>query len=236
MATRLDTQFEARLAERTRIAQELHDTLLQGILSASMLLHVVDKHLPAQSPAKPLLDRVLDLIRQVSADGRNAIQGLRLAVLDSDNLEQSFSRIPRELGIQKMPDYRVVVQGQPRALHPVIRDEVYRIGREAVANAFRHSEAHLIEVELEYMPARLRIVVRDDGCGIDEDVLRSGRAGHWGLSGMRGRASKIGARLKVFSRVPGGTEIELSVPGQVAFRAWHGRQGLGRRRRSELEQ
>jgi signal transduction histidine kinase len=112
-----------------------------------------------------------------------------------------------------------VVEGQTRPLHPVIRDEVYRIGREALTNAFRHAQASTIEVELEYAGNQLRLLVRDNGCGIDEQVLRSGREGHWGLSGMRGRAAKIGSTLKVWSRVQGGTEVELSVPGHVAFRS-----------------
>ncbi|HEX6623696.1 MAG TPA: ATP-binding protein, partial [Pyrinomonadaceae bacterium] len=100
----------------------------------------------------------------------------------------------------------------------VIRDEVYRIGREALVNAFRHAEAGGVEVEVEYAPKHLRVLVRDDGRGIDAEVLRSGRDGHWGLSGMRERAERIGARLKVRSRAASGTEVELNVPGHVAYR------------------
>jgi signal transduction histidine kinase len=100
---------------------------------------------------------------------------------------------------------------------PVLGDEVYRIGREALVNAFRHSHAKNIEVELEYTAARLRVLVRDDGCGIDPQVLKSGREGHWGLVGMRERAKQIGARLSVWSRPTAGTEIEISVPGSIAF-------------------
>jgi signal transduction histidine kinase len=99
----------------------------------------------------------------------------------------------------------------------MLGDEVYRIGREALVNAFRHSHAKNIEVELEYTPARLRVLVRDDGCGIDPQVLKSGREGHWGLVGMRERAEQIGAKLSVWSRATAGTEIELSVPGNIAF-------------------
>ena len=219
IADRLDSQFEARLAERTRIAQDLHDTLLQGLLSASMQLHVADQRLSAESSAKPLVGRVLTLMGQVINDGRNAVQGLHLSGLESDDLEQAFSRIPKELAVPGAADLRVVVEGQARPLHPVIRDEVYRIGREALTNAFRHSQATTVEVELEYSSSQLRLLVRDNGCGIDEHVLRSGRDGHWGLSGMRGRAAKIGSTLKVWSRIQGGTEVELSVPGHVAFRS-----------------
>jgi signal transduction histidine kinase len=103
-------------------------------------------------------------------------------------------------------------------LHPILRDEVYRIGREALVNAFRHSGATAIEVELEYAVKRLRVLVRDNGRGIDPLVLQSGREGHWGLPGMRERAESIGGTLRVWSRASYGTEIELSVPSHVAFK------------------
>ena len=215
----LNVLFEERLAERTRIAQELHDTLLQGFLSASMQLDVAVDHLPEDSAAKPRISRVLQLMRQVIEEGRNAVRGLRSSDSgDSLDLEQSFSRIKRELAVQDGIAFRVVAEGRRRPLHPVVRDEVYRIGREAVVNAFRHAQAKTIEVEVEYVAGHLRLLIRDDGCGIDSQVLRSGRDGHWGLSGMRERAERIGGRLKVWSREGMGTEVELSVPGDIAFR------------------
>src|SRR5262249_32876158 len=199
LTSQLNARFEERLAERTRIAQELHDTLLQGVLSASMQLHVASDRVGTDSPAKPLLNRVLQLMGLVVEDGRNAIQGLRVSKDGAQDLDQAFSRLPQELVIQSQTDFRVVVEGTSRLLHPVIRDEVYRIGREAVANAFRHSGARTILVELEFGAHELRVLVSDDGCGIDPHVLRSGRKGHWGLSGMRERSEKIGAKLKVSS-------------------------------------
>lgn len=217
LTRQMNLRFEERLAERVRIARELHDTLLQGFLSASMQLHVAVDQLPVDSPAKPRLGRVLELMGQVIEEGRNAIRGIRSSDSNSLDLEQAFSRIPQELTVQEQIGFRVIVEGRPRALHPILRDEVYRIGREALVNAFRHSRARSIEVELEYAANHLRILVRDDGCGIDPQVLRAGRDGHWGLSGMRERAERIGARLKVRSRDATGTEVELSVPGPIAF-------------------
>ncbi|MGA8440061.1 MAG: two-component regulator propeller domain-containing protein [Candidatus Sulfotelmatobacter sp.] len=225
LAARLDSQFEERLAERTRIAQDLHDTLLQGILSAKMQLHVANDQLPEDWPAKPTISRVLELMGGVIDDGRKAVRGLRSSPAESDDLEQSFSRIPHEIFLQQLVDFRVIVEGQVRPLHPVIRDEVYRIGHEALANAFRHSRASCVEVELKYADDQLRVLVRDNGCGIDPQVLRAGREGHWGLSGMRERAERIGARVKVWSRPAGGTEVELSVPGYVAFRHYASGRG-----------
>jgi signal transduction histidine kinase len=224
LTKQLNVRFEERLAERTRIAQELHDTLLQGFLSASMQLHVAVDQVPDDSPAKPRLRRVLDSMGDVIDEGRNAVRGLRSPDRGSDDLEQAFSRIGSELDISDTFGFRVIVEGTPRSLHPVIRDEVYRIGREALVNAFRHAKANSIEVEITYAANHLRLLVRDNGCGIDPQFVRSGREGHWGLSGMRERAEAVGARLKLWSRAGAGTEVELSVPGHVAYQAGSNRR------------
>lgn len=213
--TQLNLRFEERLAERTRIAQDLHDTLLQGVVSASMQLHVANSHLAPESPAKPMVTRVMELMGQVIEEGRDAVRGLRSE--NADNLEASFTEVGKQLAPNGPGDYRVIVEGTQRPLRPIIRDEVYRIGREALVNAFRHSQGTRIEIELEYSPKQLRVLVRDDGAGIDPQVLQSGRDGHWGLAGMRERAESIGARLRVWSRARAGTEVELSIPGHIAF-------------------
>jgi signal transduction histidine kinase len=217
---RLNGRFEERLAERTRIAQELHDTLLQGFLSASMQVHVATDKLPADSPGRPVLTRALELMRQVIDEGRNAVRGLRATRSASLDLEQAFSRIQDEMASLEQESesvaFQIVVEGDERPLHPVLRDEVYRIGREAVINAFRHAKAKSIELELKYSK-QLRLLVRDDGCGIEPRIVQAGRDGHFGLAGMRERADRIGARLYVSSSGAAGTEIELVVPGDVAF-------------------
>lgn len=234
LARRLNVRFEERLAERLRIAQELHDTMLQGVLSASMQLHVAVDNLPADSPARAPLGHIQGLLGQVIEEGRNVVRGLRSDGSQSPDLEQAFSRVRQELSTGERSAFRVVVEGRPRPMHPIIRDEVYRIGREAVVNAFRHSDAENIEVGVEYAGRHLCVTVVDDGRGIDPQVLQSGRDGHWGLSGMRERAEMIGARLTVRSRASSGTEVELLVPGHVAFTTHSARRGLGwLRRRSE---
>jgi len=182
-----------------------------------MQLHVAVGQLPTDSPAKPLLARVLQIMGQVIEQGRNAVRGFRSIERETQDLERGFSRVPQELDVKEQIDFRVVVEGHPQSLHPVIRDEVYSIGREALINSFRHSGASRIEVELEYSASQLRILVRDDGCGVDAQVLESGRHGHWGLSGMRERTERIGAKLKILSRAGDGTEVEIRVPGDVAF-------------------
>lgn len=216
---RMNALFDERLAERTRIAQDLHDTLLQGFLSASMHLHVTADQIPESSLARASIRQVLSLMERVIAEGRDAVRGLRSSDHSSDDLGQAFSRIQQELGADDRVGFRVVVEGHPRAMHPVIRDEVYRIGREAVVNAFRHARPARIEVELEYTSKRFRVTIRDDGCGIDPTILKTGREGHWGLHGMRERAERIGARLQVFSSATAGTEVELSMPERIAFGA-----------------
>jgi signal transduction histidine kinase len=183
-----------------------------------MQLSVANRQLPSDWPAKPIVSDVLGLMKQVVDEGRNAVRGMRLSTGDSDDLERAFSRIRQELVMQQTTSFRIAVEGEVRPLHPLVRDDVYRIGREALINAFRHSRAATIEVELEYMDRQLRVVVRDDGCGIDPQILSSGRDGHWGLPGMRERAGGMGARLKVWSRATRGTEVELLVPSHIAFR------------------
>jgi ligand-binding sensor domain-containing protein/signal transduction histidine kinase len=222
VAGQLNLRFEERLMERTRIAGELHDTLLQGFLSASMQLDVAADRLQPDSPIKPQLSHILELMSRVSAEGRNALLGLRSPDGNSMRLEQAFAEIEQEFA-GKEPGtravFRVAVEGRSRPLHPVFRDEVYRIGREATINAFRHSGARIIEVEIEYSKRQFRLVVRDDGRGIDPQVLQARRDEHWGLRGMRQRSERIGARLRVWSRAERGTTVEMCVPGHIAFRS-----------------
>jgi ligand-binding sensor domain-containing protein len=210
-------QTRIRLAERERIARELHDTLLQGVLSASMQLDLAEDQLPDDSPTKPLLKRILQMMRQVTDEGRDALRGLRTQDSESGDLAISFSRIGREYAIDEKIQYRVVAQTATRPLRPKIRDEVYRVGREAIVNAFVHANANSVEVAIEYASSYFRLLVRDDGCGIDAHVLEAGREGHWGLPGMRERSEALGAQFTVRSRVGAGTEVELKIPGAIAF-------------------
>ncbi|MGV3520550.1 sensor histidine kinase [Luteitalea sp.] len=217
VARRMDRVYEERLAERTRIAQELHDTLLQGCLSASMQLHVVVDTVPVESTFRPTLERVVHLLRAVIDDGRAAVRGLRVSDAVGTDLEQALANAPAQLAIDHDAAFRVVVEGRPRPLHPGIRDDAYRIGREAIANALRHARAAHVEVELEYTPSQFRLAVRDDGIGIPDDVRHRGRDGHWGLHGMRERAQAIRATLRILSLASAGTEVELVVPADLAY-------------------
>jgi PAS domain S-box-containing protein len=206
-----------RLEERTRIAQELHDTLLQTFLSASMQLSVALDGISPDSLVKPRLDRILQLMNQGIEEGRSTIQGLRSSDSRTLDLVLALSSVQQELAVQPDMDFRVTVAGRQQPLRPPIRNEIYRIGREALLNAFCHSGAKSVEFELEYADSDLRMRVRDNGCGIDPQVLAAGREGHWGLTGMQERATRIGGLLKISSSAAAGTEVQLSVPGALAF-------------------
>jgi signal transduction histidine kinase len=210
-----------RHLERERIAQDLHDTLLQGLLSASLQLAVANNEMLPGAAAKPLVERVSQLLRQIIDEGREALRSLRTGRSDidddPDDLERAFAQMPQDLAADEKIKYQLIVEGTPRSLRPLIREEVYLIGREALANAFQHSHASVIETVLDYAQAYFRIVVRDNGRGMDPEVLHSGREGHWGLSGMRERSERIDAKLRVRSAAGAGTEIDLTVPAATAF-------------------
>ena len=215
---RLNIGFEERLAERTRIAHELHDTMLQGFLGATMRLQAVSNLLPAKSEkAKQNLDAVLDQIDVVLEEGRRAIWDIQSSGIGENDLIEAFTRTGEDLTKTFTTNFSLTIEGESRPLQPPVRDQIYRIGREALTNAFRHSGATEIELEIDYSSKHLRLVIRDNGCGISSDYLSAGRVGHLGLSGMREFAEKIGAELKIWSRSESGTEVELVVPHQIAF-------------------
>jgi len=212
-------QENVRLEERTRIAQELHDTLLQTFQSASLHLGAAVLGVAQDSPVKNQLDRALEIMRQGFAEGRRAIQGLRSPGSPTSDLVGALSRIQEELKVQRDIDFRVKVTGRQRQLARELQHEIYRIGREALVNAFRHSGAQRIELELEYADSELYVRIRDNGCGIDPQMLEDGSDGHWGLAGMRERATRIGGLLKILSSPAVGTEVQLSIPTRDTLRS-----------------
>ena len=203
--------------ERTRIAQELHDTMLQGFLAASMQLRLAVDRLSPDCAEKQRFESVVQLVDRALEEGRLALQGLQSPRGHIGSLGEALARVPGDLGLPPAAGFRVVVLGTERKLRTGLLDEVYRIGREAIVNACRHSRAKDIETEVEYRATELRIAVRDNGCGIASRELASERVGHWGLRGMRERAERMGARLHLWSSAALGTEVELCVPGRVAF-------------------
>jgi signal transduction histidine kinase len=215
-------RFEERLSERTRIARELHDTLLQSFQALMLHFQSVSDMLPP-GEAKVALDEALDHADQAILEGRNAIQNLRSSTSVTNELAQAIAALGEELGGRNGKDntrtLRVSVEGKPHELHPLLRDDIYRIAREALQNAFRHAQATTIEAEITYAERQLRLRIRDDGKGIDSKVIATGRQGHWGLQGMRERAQQIGGQLEIWSQVGAGTEVDLTIPGAIAYAA-----------------
>ena len=217
----IELRLDERVAERTRIARELHDTLLQSFQGVVMLFHALSNELP-EGTTKQKLARAIGLAAQAVGEGRDAVQGLRSTTVVTNDLAAALRCLGEGLATdennQNSPVFNVMVEGASRGLHPILRDEVYRIAGEALRNAFLHAQARRIEVEIRYDPRRLRIRIRDDGKGIDAQVLeQEGRAGHWGLRGMRERAEEIGGRLDVWSEINSGTDVELSIPARIAY-------------------
>ena len=230
---RFNVASEARINERTRIAHELHDTLLQSVQGLMFSFQAARNLLPGRTEeAIRTLDEAIRQGDEAIAEGRDAIQGLRANPSEESNLESLLTAEAKELarssgGDREPPDFRAIVEGARQPLSPLLQDEVYRIAREILRNAFRHAHASRIEAEIAYDSQFFRLRIRDNGRGIDPKVLEEGvRRGHWGLPGIRERAKQIGARLKLWSEAGAGTEAELTVPARIAYRTAHRRQGL----------
>jgi signal transduction histidine kinase len=228
----LEQRLEERIKERTRIARELHDSLLQGFQGMMFRLEAVRRllpHLPRE--AAEHLDVAIDTGLAAINEGRQAVGELRAPGPVGADLPQAFADLGSEFGPASQlpgqpsgtcpgaaPDFRVLVQGRAIALKPIVRDEAYRITREAVRNSFRHARAGLIEVEIGFGEVAFTVRVRDDGIGLDPAVLEHGyRKGHWGLPGMRERALDFGGELEVWSQRNAGTEIELKIDARIAY-------------------
>ena len=215
--------LEARVNERTSIARELHDTLLQSFHGLMLRFQIVSELLPDRpAEAKEHLEKAMDRAAQAITEGRDAVQGLRASTVQSNDLARSINTLTEELAADPAnagsTAFHVTVEGDSRDLHPILRDEIYRIAAEALRNAFHHAAASHIEVEIRYDHQQFRLRVRDDGNGIDPAVLsHRGTEGHFGLAGMRERATLIGGRLEVWSEIDAGTEVELSVPAARAY-------------------
>ncbi len=214
--------LEARVAERTRIARDLHDTLLQSFQALLPRFQAAIYKLPeAAFDARKTLEEAVDQASEAITEGRDAVQGLRMSTVEKNDLAVAIRTVGEELAsaeTQSTPKFEVVVEGTSRNLHPILRDEVYRLAAEALRNAFRHAAAQNLEVEIRYDEKYFRLRVRDDGKGIGPEVLRGdGREGHYGLRGMKERAKLVGGKLTIWSEVDSGTEIELTIPASRAY-------------------
>jgi signal transduction histidine kinase len=221
---RIKVRLEERVAERERIARDLHDTILQSF-QGSLFEVQAARNLFTRRPddAMQTLDEAIRSAEAAIVEGRDAIRGLRSGSADPSDLAHLLAATGQELsGLAASnggnPAFRLTVEGPPRDLKTVLQDELYRIGREILRNAFRHARANQIEVDIRYEVQQLRVRFRDDGIGIDPKVLHEGAlAGHWGLPGVRERAKLVGAQLDFWSEAGAGTEVQVTVPASVAY-------------------
>jgi signal transduction histidine kinase len=221
MSRALNARFDERLEERTQLARDLHDTLLQTLQGSKI---VADTALDRPSDA-PALARAL---QQVSAwmgkateEGRETVIALRKSTVERNDLVEAFQRAIEDCRRRGAVEASLTVTGETKEMHPVVRDEIYRIGYEAIRNAYTHSRGSRVVVALGY-GHDFTLRVTDDGVGIDSVTAERGREGHFGLRGMRERATSIGARLSVNSDPGNGTTVVMIVPGQTAFRSASG--------------
>ncbi len=218
-------ELETRVHERTRIARELHDTLLQSFHGLLLRFQTVYSLLPSRpDEAREKLEKAINAASQAIIEGRDAVQALRSSTAEINDLAAAIKTFGEEFTARESssisPAFRVEVEGKPRNLHPARREEVHRIAAEALGNAFRHAQARNIEVEIRYEERQFRLRIRDDGKGIDPEVLSAGRReGHFGLHGMKERAEIADGKLEIWSRGGSGTEIELTIPATSAYTA-----------------
>jgi signal transduction histidine kinase/ligand-binding sensor domain-containing protein len=213
-------RIEERRSERERIARDLHDTLLQGVQGLVFTVQAAAKGLPPGDVNRDRLEDALTLADKALEEGRNNLAGLRGLGSESRDIFATLTALGQLLASDRSAKFHSVSEGQPRELHPVVREEAYRIMAEALSNAFRHAKAGAIELEVRYESAGLAILIRDDGVGIDQNAFADPvKADHFGIIGMRERAAKINSRLEIFTRRGTGTEAYLRVPATMAYRS-----------------
>jgi signal transduction histidine kinase len=212
----LQSRFNIRIAERERIARELHDTLLQSFQGLLLQFKAAANRV-GEPTVKEFLNSVVAQAQRMLIEARDRVKELRTDSEQDDLVASLSKRISAERP-QNGPPIRWTQEGSPKALHPLVRTEVTRVVEEAVRNACDHASATLIDILVVWGRRELRLSILDDGSGIAPDTLRSGRENHFGLVGMRERAERIGGTLYISSRLSGGTEIALIVPAHAAYR------------------
>jgi signal transduction histidine kinase/ligand-binding sensor domain-containing protein len=217
-AEKIENRMAERLLERDRIARELHDTLLQGFQGLVLKFQTALNAIPPGERSRAMMEETLSRADLILIEGRERIRGLRSHEGDTGELTDVIAKVGGELGYDHPATFRMVVQGQSRSLHPVVRDELEAIAKEALANAFRHAHASEIACEIVFGENHFLLVCSDDGIGIPREILlKESSEGHWGLVGMRERAEKIGATMKLSRGDDGGTRLEVRLNSRVAY-------------------
>jgi signal transduction histidine kinase/ligand-binding sensor domain-containing protein len=211
VAAREQMRFRERLAERERIARDLHDTLLQDIQTLVLQVGLVSQQGEASIRSK--LAGLFSLGQRTIVSARDRVSVLRKSGVPQCDLMGELQEVGSSLGQHYTTQFHLSVVGTPRDLDPIYANEILAISREAITNAFRHAQAANIEVSVDYQEKVLRLVVDDDGIGMDPSVASDiHKEGHWGVLGMRERAANIDATFRIVVRSPQGTRVELVVP------------------------
>jgi len=216
VARAMSARFDERLAERTRIARELHDTFLQTLQGSKLVAEDALEKPSDSAQMRRAMERLSVWLEQAVHEGRAALNSLRASTTQKNDLAEAFKRATQESRMQSPMEVSFSVAGDSQEMHPLVRDEIYRIGYEAIRNAYTHSKGNRLEVGLRY-GEDLSLCVRDNGIGVDPAVASQGRDGHFGLQGMRERAARIGGKLTVVSSPESGTQITVVVPGGIVF-------------------
>ena len=216
-AKALGVRFDERLAERTRIAREFHDTLIQTIQGSKLVADDALDQSADPARMRHALEQLSDWLARAIQEERAALNSLRTSATEINDLAEGLRRATEECRMFSPMETSFSVEGDSKEMHPVVRDEIYRIGYEAIRNASAHSKASRLHVGLKY-GQDLAISVGDNGVGIPESIINGGTDGHYGLQGMRERAARIGGKLRIVSSVDSGTEVSLVIPGRIAFR------------------
>jgi signal transduction histidine kinase/ligand-binding sensor domain-containing protein len=210
------TRFNERLAERTRVARDIHDTLLQTIQGSKMVADDALEHAADPGRLRTAIEQLANWLARATREGREALNSLRATSAEGPDLMEALKRVAEEETGAGSLNVTCTSTGEPRDIHPVVADEVYRIAQEAVRNARLHARASKLLLELEY-GERLILRITDDGIGMDSALLEQGRPGHFGLQGMRERATHTAGKLTITSAPGAGTVVTLIVPGGIAF-------------------
>ncbi len=213
----IELRLEERVSERTRITRELHDTFLQTIQGSKLVADDALEQSTDPIRMRRAMGQLSVWLERATQEGRAALNSLRTTTTQTNDLAEALRRVTEDSVIPSSMAVTFSVVGNAREMHPIVRDEIYRIGYEAIRNACTHSGASQLEVELRYAHD-LTLRVNDNGVGIDPVVADSGKNGHFGLQGMRERTSRIGGKLTLGSSSSSGTEIRLMVPGGIVFR------------------
>jgi signal transduction histidine kinase len=219
VSARLREQHEARLAERDRIARDLHDTLLQSTEGLILKVYTAAQRLPPGDPIRAFLIRSLDQAEELAMEGRQKLLGLRNPLCSRLELSQALAALGLELSADTTMTFSAVKQGRVRALTASAWDETFGIAREAILNAFKHSHARHIEAIVTYRSSKLMVQVRDDGFGVPQfKTADRSASGHFGLRGMRERAEHLCGTLEINTAEDEGTTVSLVAPSQVVYR------------------